>query len=148
MMPVASLPAASGTLPQILRYQLPSSPKEVRPGSKPGARPISSAPCTLPRLSAGKKRACGYASAIWTATEAITSGDSASELRPKMTVSGELLLPLAIVSEPSLSPSPRFALAPAPASPAFSRNNSLNAAMSLTAVMPSFPSSGVPEARA
>ena len=62
-MPAVSSPAAAGTAPQAaVNHSRPAS-RPTRPGRSPGARPMSSAPKTLPRRNAGRKVALGSACA-------------------------------------------------------------------------------------
>ena len=61
--PWASSPSKSGCVAQASSRRSPASPRRTRPGSSPGAMPMSSAPCTLPRLSADRNRAAGRAGA-------------------------------------------------------------------------------------
>ena len=80
--PAASRPGSAGRDPQALvNHSLPSS-IDTRPGSTPGASPMSRAPMTLPRRRAGRNRAEGHAWAIVTAAMATSSPRSAREGRP------------------------------------------------------------------
>ena len=86
--PSVSRPAVAGTVGQEPANQSRPPSRVTRPGSTPGARPMSRAPLTFERRRAGRKRASGRA--VTTAPAASTSPAalSASEARPSTTVSG------------------------------------------------------------
>ena len=58
-MSAVSSPAAVGTDPQAAVKRSRPASRLTRPGRMPGARPMSRAPKTLPRRSAGRKRRLG-----------------------------------------------------------------------------------------
>ena len=60
----------------------------TRPGTRPGARPMSSAPCTLPRRNADKKRTPGTPAASARPRRRRRRRISASDARPRITVTG------------------------------------------------------------
>ena len=75
-------PAPAGGGPTPRSNQARPSSSDTRPGRMPGARPMSRAPCTLPRRRAGRKRASGSALASTPAASATLSAVSASDARP------------------------------------------------------------------
>ncbi len=70
-------PVLAGTEPQAVVKRWRPASRLIRPGSSPGARPMSRAPKTLPRRSAGRNLAFGRAAARTRTASAATSPDSA-----------------------------------------------------------------------
>ena len=77
-------PACAGTLPTRRRSASRPASRVTRPGRKPGVRPRSSAPCTLPRRSAERNFTSGSAASAAAACTT-DAGDSASDWRPSTT---------------------------------------------------------------
>ena len=70
-------PVPAGTEPQAAVKRSRPASRLTRPGSRPGASPMSRAPNTLPRRSAGRNVALGRAAARLRTASAATSPDSA-----------------------------------------------------------------------
>src|SRR5438309_431894 len=82
--PAVPSPRCSGTPPHApLNDSRPLS-SDTRPGSTPGAIPMSRAPCTLPRRSAERNRTPGRPASLL-AADAIDDADSESDGRPSTT---------------------------------------------------------------
>ena len=87
-MPSVSRPSVTGSAGQISEYHSRASSRVTRPGSSPGARPMSRAPRTLERRSAERNVVSGRAARTADAAATVTLADSANDARPRTTVIG------------------------------------------------------------
>ncbi len=78
-MPVASSPGSLGTTFQRPLNQSRPDVERDTPGSTPGARPMSSAPLTLPRRSTGRNVVSGRLASSVAQASTTAAGDSASD---------------------------------------------------------------------
>ena len=83
-----SSPVEVGVPAQQSSNRLTPVSRVVRPGSRPGDIPMSSAPCTFPRRSSDRNLTPSTFSRMPTAASATRPASSASEVRPSRTVTG------------------------------------------------------------
>ena len=99
----ASRPPSFGISPHRSVTASAASARRVRPGSRPGARPMSSAPRTFPRRAATKNVAWGACDLTTEATSATAWDDSATDERPSTTTTDPDASSSASGSSPSSS---------------------------------------------